>query len=172
MLFQPSTWELIKFVLGLLSIFFMFVISYCAVRLMEIRRKEHHHLDHEIAEYAHHQREKERKAASEASTKNERWRSVITHLASNNINDWKLAIIEADAMLDSLLTQLGFEGESMGEKLKKVTKERFRNLDMAWEAHTFRNKIAHQGSEFGFSHVEAKRIVTLYEHMFRDYGYI
>jgi hypothetical protein len=42
-----------KIVLAVLSIFFIFVITYTFVRLLEIRKKEHEHLHHEIEEYAH-----------------------------------------------------------------------------------------------------------------------
>src|SRR3989344_134818 len=70
-IFQPATEHLIKFILSLLAIFFIFIISYTTVRMFEIRRKEHKHLQHEIAEYAHHQAEKER-AHGEEVTKNEK----------------------------------------------------------------------------------------------------
>src|SRR3989344_728078 len=165
--FQPATEAFIKLILSLLAIFFLFIISYTAVRMFEIRRKEHEHLHHEIREYAHHQREKER-AKGEEGSKNEKWRSILSHLLSQNLNDWKLSIIEADEMLNDLTEQLGFAGETLGERLKLLDKEKFRNLNLAWEAHAMRNRIAHEG-DFTFSHAEAKRIITIYEQIFLDY---
>ena len=168
---KGETLAIFNLILSVLAIFFILVISYCVIRMFEIRRKEHKHLQHEIAEYAHHQAEKN-KVTEENVTKNERWRSALTHLLSNNVNDWRLAIIEADTMLESLTEQLGFKGETLGERLKSVDKDKFRGLNLAWEAHAMRNRIAHEGLEFQFSHNEAKRIIALYEQIFRDYDYI
>ncbi|MCE9548969.1 hypothetical protein K8Q98_01055 [Candidatus Nomurabacteria bacterium] len=171
--FSQELTSLIKGVATFLAIFFITIILYSAVRMFEIRRKEHDHLAHEIAEFAHHQKEKEKKLREgEGVSKNLRWVQVLEYLASHNVNDWKLAIIEADSMLDSLMTDLKFEGENLGEKLKSADRDKFRNLTTAWEAHTVRNKIAHEGASFDLSLHEARRVVALYEQIFREFGYI
>ena len=170
-LFSQNTWDLIKFIFALLAIFFVFVICYTVVRMLEIRRKEHEHLHHEIAEYAHHQKEKEKHLAQETNVKNEKWRSVIEHLSMPDLSEWKMAVLEADEILFDLFEALGFDGENMGEKLRNLPIDKFRNLAIAWEAHAFRNRIAHEGG-FAFSQSEAKRIVGFYEQIFRDYDFI
>jgi len=160
-------------ILFFLSLFFLTLISYCIIRLLEIRSKEHKHLKHEIAEYAHHQAEHEKKInQGEGISKNKRWLKTLDYLFSQHSNDWKLAVIEADAMLESLLDQLGFKGESLGDKLKGATQEKFQNMSSAWEVHSIRNKIAHEGISFEFSQHEAKRVIALYEHIFREFGFI
>lgn len=161
-------------ILIFLAIFFLAIIFYCAVRMFEIRKKEHHHLEKEIEEYAHHQREREKQAQhGEQISKNPRWIKTIDYLFSQHENDWKLAIIEADSMLESLMKDLGFQGSTLGEKLKSAAGQgNFRNLDAAWEVHTIRNRIAHEGATFELSNHEAKRAIALYEQIFRDYGYI
>ena len=156
-----------------LAVFFIAIIFYAAIRTLEIRKKEHTHLQHELEEYAHHQAEKEKKSKeSEEVSKNPRWVKTLAYLFSQHSSDWKLAIIEADSMLESLLDQLGFKGEGLGEKLKSADQNKFRGLVSAWEVHTTRNKIAHEGANFELTQREAKRIIALYEHMFRDYGFI
>lgn len=166
-------------ILFFFSLFFLTIISYCTVRMFEIRSKEHKYLQHEIAEYAHYQAEHEKKIQEgEIGSKNKRWTKTLSYLFSQHSSDWKLAIIEADAMLESLVDQLGFEGNNLGDKLKnavqpaRVNGERFRGLSSAWEAHTVRNRIAHEGTSFELSQHEAKRVVALYEQIFREYGYI
>lgn len=161
------------FLLFVFGTFFTMLIMYCAVRLVELRRKEHAHLHHELEEYKHHQREREKKqAASTSSGVNPRWTQTLTYLFSKNPNDWKLAVMEADSMLDALLDQLGFQGENLGEKLKNAPPDKFRDLAIAWEAHTVRNRIAHEGAAFLLTEKESRRIIALYERIFRDYGYI
>jgi hypothetical protein len=171
-IFNAKALEILYIVLSVLSIFFIFVIIYCTIRMFEIRAKEHEHLQHEIKEYAHNQALKEEKAQEKGVFKNERWKKVLDYLFSINENDWKLAIIEADSMLFDLLTKLGLKGEGLGDKLKEASEKNFQNLNSAWEVHNIRNKIAHEGASFDLSLHEAKRVIALYEQIFQEFGYI
>ena len=155
-----------------LGLFFITLMSYCAIRMLEIRAKEKKHLRHEIAEYAHHQAELAKKQQQREGSRNERWVKTLSYLFSQHASDWKLAVLEADAILESLLSELGFKGAGIGEKLKSADQEKFGRLTTAWEVHTIRNKIAHEGASFHFSQHEAKRVIALYEQIFRDFGYI
>ncbi|MEK7071456.1 MAG: hypothetical protein AAB943_00800 [Patescibacteria group bacterium] len=163
-----------KTILALFAIFFISIILYASVRLLEIRKKERKHLEHEIAEYAHHQAEKEksRQREGEGVSHNEQWNNILVHLFSANTNDWKLAIMEADSMLEILMDQLGFKGKNLGERLKSADRDKFPQLTVAWEVHTVRNRIAHEGASFELTLHEAKRVIALYEQIFREFGYI
>jgi hypothetical protein len=162
-----------KTILFILAIFFLAVIFYTIVRLFEIRKKEHEHLHHEIHEYVHNKIEQEKRLREQVGgSKNEHWSKTLNYLFSQHSSDWKLAIIEADSMLESLLDQLGFKGESLGDKLKSADQDTFPQLTTAWEVHTVRNKIAHEGLTFELSQHEAKRVIALYEKIFHGYGYI
>jgi len=159
--------------LSVVAILFFVVIVYCCIRMYEIRKKEKEHLQQEIEEYAHHQAERENKLWDRGGgPKNEKWESVLQHIFSQSSGDWKLAIIEADIMLEGLMDHLGVPGENLGEKLKNADKEKFQNISSAWEVHIVRNRIAHEGSEFELSQHEAKRLVALYEQIFREFGYL
>jgi len=165
-----STYHTILFIL---SLFFLTIISYTSIRIFEIRSKEKKHLEHEIEEYAHHQAEREKKLQEgEGGSKNEKWVKTLSYLFSQHSSDWKLAVIEADSMLDDLTTQLGFKGDNLGDKLKEATQEKFHNLSSAWEVHAIRNRIAHEGASFELSQHEAKRVIALYEQIFREFGFI
>ncbi len=153
------------------SVFFILIIAYTIVRLHELRKKEHEHLHNEIKEYAHHHAHKE-KDTTESNIKNEKWKIVLQHLLSSNESDLKLAIIEADTMLDNLMTTLNFKGDNLGEKLKNADRDKFHSLSTAWEVHTIRNRIAHEGSNYVVTNREAKRVIALYEQIFYEFGYI
>ncbi|OIO29901.1 hypothetical protein COX93_02565 [Candidatus Nomurabacteria bacterium CG_4_10_14_0_2_um_filter_30_12] len=167
-----KTLEIFYTIVSIFAVFFIAIIVYTTIRMFEIRKKEHEHLHHEIAEYAHNQALKEKEIQFSGVFKNERWKKVLDYLFSINENDWKLAIIEADLMLFDLLIKLGFKGETMGDKLKEVDRDSFRSLNSAWEVHNIRNKIAHEGSSFEISLHEAKRVIALYEQIFQEFGYI
>ena len=160
------------FLLFVLAVLFIFVIAYSLIRIFEIRKKEKEHLHHEIEEYAERQKEKEGKLANPGGAMNQKWQSVLTHVFSGSEADWRIAIIEADTMLEEMLDQIGLKGENLGEKLKTANQEKFKNISVAWEAHIVRNKIAHDGLDFQLSQHEAKRVVALYEQVFREFGYI
>jgi len=178
-IFYSNIGPIYNTLLFFLAMFFLTIMSYCLIRLFEIRRKEHKHLQQEIAEYAHKQKEKEEKAKqNDEISKNPRWVKTLSYLFSQHESDWKLAVIEADSMLEDLLNELGFAGETLGDKLKSAAVpslsggEKFRALPSAWEVHTIRNRIAHEGTSFIFPQREAKRVIAIYESIFREYGYI
>lgn len=102
----------------------------------------------------------------------ERWKKVLEHASSENPSDWRIAIIEADIILDDLLSVLNLPGITMGDKLKAAEPSDFLTLDKAWEAHKARNMIAHQGSNFVINQREIHRIVSLYETVFKEFKMI
>jgi len=112
------------------------------------------------------------KADDPVSNKNERWEHAIEHLNSANASEWRLAVIEADVMLDEMLRAQGYNGDSIGDMLKGVEKSDMTTLDAAWEAHRVRNQIVHSGTEYYLTEREAKRIMALYESVFREFKII
>lgn len=112
-------------------------------------------------------------AAMSVENKNrKRWNLVIEHVNSEEPNNWKMAVLEADIMLDEMLDIQQYHGQSVGDKLKLVEKSDFNTIDMAWEAHKVRNQIAHEGNQFMLSQREARRVVNLYEQVFNEFEYI
>ncbi|CAN5755713.1 hypothetical protein BH11PAT2_BH11PAT2_02200 [soil metagenome] len=98
-----------------------------------------------------------------------RWAYITELIESGQEGDWRNAIIESDIMLDELLTRLGYQGDSLGEKLKTVNPNQFHTLSNAWEAHKVRNEIAHQGSQYQLSESIAHRTIANYEAVFREH---
>lgn len=146
------------------SLLLFIAILYCVRRLKQIRRKEADAFDLKV--------EPAIEAVPSGDAKlAHRWQSVTKHMEGSNPNDWKQAIIEADIMLDDILTKMGYRGDSVGEKLKRVEKGDFASVEDAWEAHKVRNAIAH---EPGFSLTEhaAKHTIHLYKKVFEEFYYI
>jgi hypothetical protein len=103
---------------------------------------------------------------------NPRWKKIDDAIQSENTNDWRQAIIDADIMLDELLDTIGYKGLSVGDKLKQVEPSDMVTIDQAWEAHKYRNKIAHTGSETLLSKREARRIIGLFREVFEEFHFI
>ena len=101
-----------------------------------------------------------------------RWQEILKLVNSTEPSNWRLAIIEADIMLDELLDKLNLPGETIGDKLKAVERSDFNTIDSAWEAHKARNMIAHQGSSFLMNQREARNTIALYEAVFKEFHLI
>ena len=108
-----------------------------------------------------------RPAAPGPEIVSEHWQGVLSHLNSANESEWKLAIIEADKIVDDLLLQKGYEGESMAERLSLLNKDDLQSLDLLWEAHKVRNRIAHK-LDFKISRSEALRVISYYEEAIKE----
>lgn len=167
----------LKSILYFVIIFCMTVIAYVVIRILEVRKKEGEYLKKSQEEFAAKKAKESAAAAERASDnngrpKNPRWEGILKHVYSENPGDWKLAIMDADEMLFALMTDMDIKGETLGEKLKSADRDKFRSLSTAWEVHTVRNRIAHEGIAFELSQREAKRVIALYEQIFNEFGYL
>lgn len=103
---------------------------------------------------------------------NPKWQKVLEHINSSSAGDWRLAILEADIMLDEVLDKMGYHGATVGDKLKSIEASDFTSLQDAWEAHKVRNQIAHEGSDFVINKPEAERVIKLFRKVFEEFEYI
>lgn len=108
----------------------------------------------------------------ETPVKNKKWENIKNLMSSHNSSDWRQGIIEADIILDDLLTKMGYQGNSIGDKLKQIEKSDFDTLDEAWSAHKIRNRIAHRGTEYRLEKNEAEKVIKDYEKVFKEFYYI
>ena len=154
----------------IVSFIFLVGIAYSSIRLFQIRREEDIALRGDGVFFG--EKNFSQDGASGGLSGRLKWELVEKHLNSESENDWRLAILEADIMLDQLLRSRGFVGENLGEMLKGSNKGDFQTLDKAWEAHKIRNTIAHEGINYVLSAREARRIIGLFEEVFREFNYI
>jgi hypothetical protein len=98
----------------------------------------------------------------------ERWNKISTMFMSPNESDWRVAVIEADSMLDEFIATLGYPGSNMGERMKNMDRRYFPTLDLAWDAHKIRNRIAHDGMNYHLSDRDKEIARKNYEFIFKD----
>lgn len=160
MLWMWSKLWLAKFISVLLTLLIIAWIAYIIIKLTAIR-KNVRALLYPVPD-----------SSLSAPPVNPKWQRILNHVESLNPGDWRLAIIEADIMLDDILNKLSLPGETMGDKLKAVEKSDFTTLDNAWEAHKIRNQIAHEGGDFALTEHEAHRVILLYKSVFDEFKII
>jgi len=151
-----------KLIASLVAVLAIAIIIYCAVRLWEINKEAKEKLALEEVKIIE----------EETSTHTLEWQNVLDHAGSNSPSDWRLAILEADTLLESASQRLPVVAETLGERLKKLDKGDLRTLDSAWEAHKVRNRIAHDGFNFEITKHETLRIINLFEEVLRELGAI
>lgn len=148
-----------------ITLILVYISVYAYIRLKQIEKEEEkkfHSL--RVKEAVHEQ--------GNDPVLNQKWQKVQAHINSTNPSDWRLAILEADIMLGDVLEKMGYQGDSIGEKLKGIEKSDFVTLDLAWEAHKVRNQIAHEGADFLLNDRDARRIIELYQKVFEEFYYI
>lgn len=99
----------------------------------------------------------------------ENWEDIRRLANSQNPSDWNMAIIRADGLLDDALLKLGYQGETMADKLKIVDPTKLPSLERVWSAHRLRNTIVHGPSE---EHTRETMIHALrsFEQAFKELG--
>ena len=155
-------WYVYTVIALLLSIPFLAVAVYSTIRVMQIRRRE-----------AQGFRAAQKTAVSEEIPRTQRrWNRILEQANSSNPESWRLAILEADIMLNELLDLQGYKGETIADKMKQVDRAQFNSIDDAWEAHKIRNRIAHEGTTMSLSSRELREVIARYERVFKEFHYV
>ena len=99
-----------------------------------------------------------------------RFLAIENNLKKDNPSSYSLAIIEGDKLLDRALHEMGTQGKTTGDRLKKAS-SKFTEVNSVWRAHKFRNAVAHD-TDFEVSYQQAKNILAVYKQALKDLGAI
>ncbi|MFH1656321.1 MAG: hypothetical protein ABH956_00940 [Candidatus Nealsonbacteria bacterium] len=95
----------------------------------------------------------------------QKWGNILKRLKLRKEAEYKMAVIQADALFNNLLERKGIMGETMAEKLKKINSEMLKNINDVWEAHKVRNDIVHSPDQkIGLA--KAKKAVNVFKQAF------
>lgn len=142
------------------SIIVSIVVTYCCIRIWQIRRVERLSMRAAARPIA----------GGDLPRVQLRWQRIMEQAHSDDPQKWRIAILEADLLLNELLDVLGYKGETMSDKMKQVEVAQFNTIDFAWEAHQIRNRLTNAGYEIDAR--EAKRVIRMYERVFREFRYV
>ncbi len=159
--FLSTTWSIYTVLAYLVSLLLLYTFIYASIRT--------NHLTGELKAGIKAQEEAWKYTYGQVA-KQSRFDKMQTLVDSANPNDWKLAIIEADVLLDESLKRMGYPGSSLGERLKSISPQAMQNLDQAWAAHKVRNSIAHSGEDFVLTQRLARDTIARYRVVFQELG--
>jgi len=95
------------------------------------------------------------------ATINKRW-AKIKEKSRINESEARLAIIEADTLLDEILTRMGFEGQALKERLEVLTPDIIENLERVKKVNKIRLRIV-QDPNYHLELASAHKVLDVYE---------
>ena len=96
-----------------------------------------------------------------------RWQRVMKRLDTGNESEYKLAIIEADGLLDDMLKKMNLPGETVDDRIQRITSIMIANVDELKTAHLVRNSIVYD-PDYRLSASEARRVLLVYQRTFEE----
>lgn len=95
------------------------------------------------------------------------WERLVKRLEKGKESEYRMAIVEVDALLRETLEKMGYKGQTIKDLLDQVDSKTLPNIEKIREAHNFRNTIVHDPS-YELSLEETKKVIGVYEQTFRD----
>lgn len=102
-----------------------------------------------------------------AKTITRQWNKVLSRLETGAESEYKLAVIEADDLLDASLKKMGYTGNILEERLGKLTSATLPNIEQLYEVHRLRDNIVHD-PDYRFTLDEVKKAMDVYNKAFID----
>ena len=96
-----------------------------------------------------------------------RWEEIMNRFRMGTESDWRLAVIEADSLVDGVFKRMGFEGDSLAERMGSISPQELQTLADLKEAHRMRNNLVHT-TGFKVSQQDAERTLGRYEKVLEE----
>ncbi len=95
------------------------------------------------------------------------WIKIVKRLESEKESDHKLAVIEADGLLEDKLKRIGQKGDTLIDLLEKLDPVILSNIEKVKQVHEIRNSIVHN-PDYHLTLDEAKKTIEVYGRAFRE----
>ncbi len=98
------------------------------------------------------------------------WLKIEQSLERGNETSYHMAIVDADKLVDQALRELGYSGQTMGDRIK-ATRGKLSHRDELWTAHKLRNRIVHE-TNVHVNYNQARRALGGFKRTLKDLGAI
>ena len=169
--FEYSDWiNNIKLIFLILTIFFLAVAIYAMIKAHGLLKHSRHNGGH--GQQKHDTRaETHEPAIVPATEQSSAWEQIKARAESVREAEWKLSIVEADSLVDSVLQERGYPGETMGERLMLIHPEQLSSLQDLWDAHKLRNLLVHDAG-YKVNHEQVLAAIRAFDKVLRELGAI
>jgi len=97
-----------------------------------------------------------------------KWAKIKERLESENPSQYKVAILEADIVIDKVLSDMRYPGKNLTERLEKIKPAQLPGYEDLKNAHEIRNRIIHEAG-FSVDKKRAEEIVAVYKKLLKDF---
>ncbi|MDP3014946.1 MAG: hypothetical protein Q8N28_00770 [bacterium] len=95
------------------------------------------------------------------------WKQIQRRLKTGELNQLKLAILEADKVLYEVLKMIDYQAKNFDEILEKITEIQLSNIKEIRHIHKLRHRIASE-PDFQISVNEAEMAIEIYKRAFQE----
>ena len=99
------------------------------------------------------------------------WHKIVHRSKEPDETKWKMAILEADKLLDDVLRSSGYNQPTVDERFQALNTELISNYDQVMQAHEIKSKVS-KDPEFSITHSEAIEVLKIYKKAFQEFGLI
>jgi hypothetical protein len=97
----------------------------------------------------------------------ERWQAILKKASPASPDSLRLAVIEADSLVNDVLGELGFGGKHLADRLANLNPDEYKTLNALWRAHRIRNDLVHTPGFF-LSPEDAQKLLSDYEAFLKE----
>lgn len=97
----------------------------------------------------------------------ERWQSIVKRFSLGTPESVRVAIIEADALVDAALKDMDVPGEHLADRLSNLEADDIKSMQRIWRVHRLRNDLVHTPG-FALSPDEANAALGDYEAFLKE----
>jgi len=99
------------------------------------------------------------------------WKQIQKRLKTKKESQLKLAILEADQILNEILRMAGYPGKNLDERLEQINSAQLSNIEEIKQAHKLKNRIVSE-PDFIITPNEAGIIIDIYKKAFQELNLI
>ena len=96
-----------------------------------------------------------------------RWDEIMQRFALGSESDFRLAVVEADSLVEEVFKKIGFDGETLGDRIQAISEHELHSISGLKEAHGLRNRLVHTPG-FKVSRSEAELALSRYEDVLEE----
>lgn len=102
---------------------------------------------------------------------NQRWEEIKVRLQKGDEANLKLAVIEADSLMDDILKRMGLPGQEMEDRLQQIESQEVKSVDKIRATHKTRDLIIHN-ADWHLPQEEAEEAVKNIEDALKELEYL
>jgi len=99
------------------------------------------------------------------------WKEIQRKLKTKKENQLKIAVFEADQLLDEILKIVNYPGRGLEERLAQISPEQISNIEELRQAHKFKSRLVSE-PDFVITPNEAGIIIEIYKKTFQELNLI